>query len=65
MWYSLVKEFVGRWYKEQSHYRPGPGPEGSRKLRRKLRFPDFVTTAQGGVRLSALRTVRGRWYKCR
>ena len=31
-------------------------PEGSRKLR----FPDFVTTAQGGGRLSALRT--GRLY---
>jgi len=28
------------------------GPEGSRKLR----LPDFVTTAQGGGRLSALRT---------
>ena len=28
------------------------GPEGSRKLR----FPDFVTTAQDGGRLSALRT---------
>ena len=28
------------------------GPEGSRKLR----FPDFVTTAQNGGRLSALRT---------
>ena len=27
-------------------------PEGSRKLR----FPDFVTTAQDGGRLSALRT---------
>ena len=32
------------------------GPEGSRKLR----FPDFVTTAQEGGRLSALRT--GRLY---
>ena len=32
------------------------GPEGSRKLR----FPDFVTTAQDGGRLSALRT--GRFY---
>jgi len=32
------------------------GPEGSRKLR----FPDFVTTAQDGCRLSALRT--GRLY---
>jgi len=28
------------------------GPEGSRKLR----FPDFMTTAQDGGRLSALRT---------
>ena len=32
------------------------GAEGSRKLR----FPDFVTTAQDGGRLSALRT--GRLY---
>ena len=32
------------------------GPEGSRKLR----FPDFVTTAQDGGRLPALRT--GRLY---
>jgi len=32
------------------------GPEGSRKLR----FPDFVTTAQDDGRLSALRT--GRFY---
>jgi len=32
------------------------GPEGSRKLR----FTDFVTTAQDGGRLSALRT--GRLY---
>jgi hypothetical protein len=32
------------------------GPEGSKKLR----FPDFVTTAQNGGRLSALRT--GRLY---
>ena len=32
------------------------GPEGSRKLR----LPDFVTTAQDGGRLSALRT--GRLY---
>ena len=30
------------------------GPEGSRKLR----FPDFMTTAQDGVRLSALHTSR-------
>jgi len=32
------------------------GPEGSRNLR----FPDFMTTAQDGSRLSALRT--GRLY---
>jgi len=32
------------------------GPEGSRKLR----FPDFMTMAQNGGRLSALRT--GRLY---
>ena len=32
------------------------GPEGSRKLK----FPDFVTTAQDGGRLSALQT--GRLY---
>jgi len=32
------------------------GPEGSRKLR----LPDFVTTAQDGGKLSALRT--GRLY---
>jgi len=32
------------------------GPDGSRNLR----FPDFVTTAQDGGRLSALRT--GRLY---
>ena len=30
------------------------GPQGSRKLR----FPDFVTTAQGGGTLSAVRTGR-------
>ena len=35
---------------------PWTGPEGSRKLR----FPDFVTTAQDGGRFSALRT--GRLY---
>ena len=32
------------------------GPEGSKKLR----FPDFVTTAQNGGRLPAIRT--GRLY---
>ena len=32
------------------------GPEGSRKLR----FPDYVTTAQDGGKVSALRT--GRLY---
>ena len=42
-------------YKKQSRYRAG-GPEGSRKLR----FPDFVTTAHDGGRLSTLHT--GRLY---
>jgi hypothetical protein len=39
-----------------SHYRPGQ----AQRVLRKLRFPDFVTTAQVGGRLSALRT--GRLY---
>ena len=37
----------------QSHYRPGRdrrGPEGSRKLR----FPDFITTAQDGGKVVSL-----------
>ena len=41
---------------KQSHYRPGV----AQRVLRKLRFPDFVTTAQDGGRLSALRT--GRLY---
>ena len=36
---------------EQSRYRPGVAPEGSRKLR----FPDFITTAQDGVKVVNLR----------
>jgi len=40
----------------QSHYRPGQAQEGSTKFR----FPDFMTTAQDGGGLSALRT--GRLY---
>jgi len=40
----------------QSHYRPGQ----AQRVLRKLRFPDFVTTAQDGGRLSALCT--GRFY---
>ena len=39
---------------KQSRYRPVRAPERSRKLR----LPDFVTTAQDGGRLSALRTSR-------
>ena len=34
---------------KQYHYRPGQVQKGSRKLR----FPDFVTTAQDSGRLSA------------
>ena len=39
-----------------SNYRPGQ----AQRVLRKLRFPYFVTTAQDGGRLSALRT--GRLY---
>jgi len=45
-----------RPYRDSIPERPGSDPEGSRKLR----FPDFVTTAQDWGRLSALRT--GRLY---
>jgi len=41
---------------KQFHYRPGQ----AQRVLRKLRFPDFMTTAQDGGRLSALRT--GRLY---
>ena len=41
---------------KQSHYRPGQ----AQRVLRKLRFPDFITMAQDGGRLSALRT--GRLY---
>ena len=40
----------------QSRYRPGQ----AQRVCRKLRFPDFMTTAQDGGRLSALGT--GRLY---
>ena len=39
---------------KQSHYRHGQ----AQRVLRKLRFPDFVTTAQNSGRLSALRTGR-------
>ena len=41
---------------KQFHYRP----RQAQRVLRKLRFPDFVTTAQDGGRLSVLRT--GRLY---
>jgi len=41
---------------KQYHYRPGQ----AQRISRKLRFPDFVTTAQDGGRLSAVCT--GRFY---
>ena len=37
---------------KQSHYRP----RQAQRVRRKLRLPDFVTTAQDGGKLSTLRT---------
>jgi len=47
---------VGKKKVKQSQLQAWTGPEVSRKLR----LPDFVTTAQDGGRLSALRT--GRLY---
>jgi len=46
-------QFVAGTVLKQSRYRPGGTQGGSRKLM----FPDFVTTHDGG-RLSALRTSR-------
>jgi len=48
---------TGRLYPQEMLRKEVPlqawsGPEGSRKLK----FPDYKTTAQDGVRLSALRT---------
>ena len=48
--------FVGKCKSKAVPLQARRGPEGSRKLR----SPDFVTTAQVGGRLSALRT--GRLY---
>ena len=46
---------VKKWVKSKAvPLQAWSGPEGSRKLS----FPDFVTTAQDGGRLSALRTGR-------
>ena len=56
MFWALIRSSRLKAKVKQSHYRPDTGPEGARKLR----FPDFVTTAQDGGRLSALRT--GRLY---
>ena len=50
-----MKELI-RSHVKQSRFRPGQ----AQRVHRKLRFPDFVTTAQDGGRLSALRT--GRLY---
>jgi hypothetical protein len=49
--FTIVKVKV-----KQSRFRPGQ----ALKVLRKLRFPDFMTTAQDGGRLSALRN--GRLY---
>jgi len=51
IWYQYIKSKV-----KGVPLQAWSGPEGSRKLR----FPDFVTTAQDGGRWSALRT--GRLY---
>jgi len=49
---SLLTYLHGPDYVKAAPLQAWTGPEGSRKLR----FPDFVTTAQGSGRLSALRT---------
>ena len=48
--YVLVKKVKVK----QSHYRPGV----AQRALRKLRFPDYMTTAQDGGMLSALSTDR-------
>ena len=53
---SVPEYFKVRWWCKAVPLQGRRGPEGSRKLR----FPDFVTTAQNGSRLSVLRT--GRLY---
>jgi len=55
--FSFVNCCRGLLLKEKvnySNYRPGQ----AQRVLRKLRFPDFVITAQYGGRLSALRTGR-------
>ena len=52
----IVQLLIIRGKGKGVHLQAWSGPEGSRKLR----FPDFVTSAQDGGRLSALRT--GRLY---
>jgi len=56
-WYIHTKNHISSWVKGKGKAVPlqaWTGPEGSRKLG----FPDFVTTAQDGGWLSALRTSR-------
>jgi len=52
----ILTPFIHVKKAKQSHYRP----EQAQRVLRKLKFPDFITTAQDGGRLSALRT--GRLY---
>jgi len=46
-WFGIPMKLLKKV--KQSQYRPGQ----SQRVLRKLRFPDFVTTAQDGGRLSA------------
>ena len=48
------EEKIIKWHGKAVPLQAWTGPEGSRKLR----FPDFMTTAQDGGRLSALHTSR-------
>jgi len=55
--YIYIYKHIYIWKKvKKSHYKPGQ----ARRVLRKLRFPDFITMAQDGGRLSVLRT--GRFY---
>ena len=54
--HSMVCRTHGKGKGKKSHYRPGQ----AQRVLRKLRFLYFVTTAQDGGRLLALRT--GRLY---
>ena len=48
--YKYIYIYIYKIKVKQSHYRPGQ----AQRVLRKLRFPDFVTTAQDGGRVVSL-----------